>query len=129
MPPSVRTPQAENVIAANIARRHMSKGQQAMAVAMVYPEPEKTTHGKVSKTKLLLETKTNFSGARLSHATCARSEALSYRRPTKYYYFSGQRQEVDGRHRWRPPLTGAGASSLTGKQVGAIEYPKNGRLA
>jgi hypothetical protein len=30
---------------------------------MVYPEPEKTTHGKKSKTKLLLETKTNFSGA------------------------------------------------------------------
>jgi ParB-like nuclease domain len=56
------------VIAANIARRHMSKGQQAMAVAMVYPEPEQTTHGKVSKTKLLLETKTNFSGARLSQA-------------------------------------------------------------
>jgi hypothetical protein len=39
-----------------------------MAVAMVYPEPEKTTHGKKSKTKLLLETKTNFSGARLSQA-------------------------------------------------------------
>jgi hypothetical protein len=34
----------------------------------VYPEPEKTTHGKKSKTKLLLETKTNFSGARLSQA-------------------------------------------------------------
>jgi hypothetical protein len=29
-----------------------------MAVAMVYPEPEKTTHGKKSKTKLLLETTT-----------------------------------------------------------------------
>jgi hypothetical protein len=28
----------------------MSKGQQAMAVAVVYPEPEKTTHGKKSKT-------------------------------------------------------------------------------
>jgi hypothetical protein len=42
----------------------MSKGQQAM----VYPEPENTTHGKRSKTKLLLETKTNFSGARLSQA-------------------------------------------------------------
>ena len=44
------------IVASNIARRHMSKGQQAMAVAMVYPEPEKTTHGKKSKTKLLLET-------------------------------------------------------------------------
>ena len=43
------------IIASNIARLHMSKGQQAMAVAMVYPEPEKTTHGKKSKTKLLLE--------------------------------------------------------------------------
>ena len=30
------------IIASNIARRHMSKGQQAMAVAMVYPEPAKT---------------------------------------------------------------------------------------
>jgi hypothetical protein len=56
------------IIASNIARRHMSKGQQAIAVAMAYPEPEKTTHGKKSKTKLLLETKTNFSGARLSQA-------------------------------------------------------------
>jgi ParB-like nuclease domain len=56
------------IISSNIARRHMSKGQQAMAVAMVYPEPEKTTHGKKSETKLLLETKTNFSGARLSQA-------------------------------------------------------------
>ena len=28
--------------ASNIARRHMSKGQQAMAVAMMYPEPAKT---------------------------------------------------------------------------------------
>src|SRR5450631_882920 len=60
------------IIASNIARRHMSKGQQAMAVAMVYPEPEKTTHGKKSKTKLLLETKTNFSGARLSQARTVR---------------------------------------------------------
>jgi ParB-like nuclease family protein len=56
------------IIASNICRRHLTKGQQAMAVAMVYPEPEKTTHGKKSKTKLLLETKTNFSGARLSQA-------------------------------------------------------------
>jgi hypothetical protein len=51
-----------------IARRHMSKGQQAMAVAMAYPESEKTTHGKKSKTKLLLETKANLPGARLSQA-------------------------------------------------------------
>jgi ParB-like chromosome segregation protein Spo0J len=58
----------EYIFASNIARRHMSKGQQAMAVAMAYPESEKTTHGKKSKTKLLLETKTNLSGARLSQA-------------------------------------------------------------
>jgi hypothetical protein len=35
---------------------------------MAVVHPEKTTHGKKSKTKLLLETKTNFSGARLSQA-------------------------------------------------------------
>lgn len=36
------------VISANIHRRHMTKGQQAMAVAMVYPEPEKGGRGKNS---------------------------------------------------------------------------------
>jgi hypothetical protein len=30
------------VLSANIHRRHMTKGQQAMAVAMVHPEPAKT---------------------------------------------------------------------------------------
>jgi hypothetical protein len=30
------------IIGSNIARRHMSKGQQAMVVAMMYPEPAKT---------------------------------------------------------------------------------------
>ena len=34
------------VISANIRRRHLTKGQQAMAVAMVYPEPEKGGRGK-----------------------------------------------------------------------------------
>jgi hypothetical protein len=29
------------VISANIHRRHMGKGQRAMAVAMIYPEPER----------------------------------------------------------------------------------------
>jgi hypothetical protein len=55
------------IIASNIARRHMSKGQQAMAVAMVYPEPEKTTHGKKSKTKLLLETPFQVRSATVQH--------------------------------------------------------------
>jgi len=58
-----------------------------MAVAMVCPEPEKTTHGKVPKTKLLLETKTNFSGARLSQArtvlACSTDPALAVLAGTK----------------------------------------------
>jgi hypothetical protein len=29
------------IVSANIARRHLSKAQQAMALAMIYPEPEK----------------------------------------------------------------------------------------
>ena len=29
------------VFSQNIARRHMTKGQRAMAVAMIYPEPAK----------------------------------------------------------------------------------------
>jgi ParB-like chromosome segregation protein Spo0J len=39
------------VIAANVVRRHMSKGQQAMAVAKVYPEPEKTNMPKKDATR------------------------------------------------------------------------------
>ena len=29
------------IVSANLARRHLSKTQQAMALAMIYPEPEK----------------------------------------------------------------------------------------
>jgi hypothetical protein len=33
------------IIANNISRRHLTKGQQAMAVAMIYPVPEKMLWG------------------------------------------------------------------------------------
>ena len=39
------------ILAMNIKRRHMTKGQQVMAVAMMYPEPEKggrPVHDKVA---------------------------------------------------------------------------------
>ena len=36
-------------LASNISRRHLTKGQQAMAVAMVYPVPEKGGKGKRSR--------------------------------------------------------------------------------
>jgi hypothetical protein len=39
---------AKRIIAENILRRHLSKGQQAMAFAKVYPEPEKGGRGKRS---------------------------------------------------------------------------------
>jgi hypothetical protein len=45
----------------------MSKGQQAMALAMIYPEPEKAHRGKSSEQAKLLLSK-SFSGARLSQA-------------------------------------------------------------
>ena len=32
------------ILSSNIARRHMTKGQQAMAVAMIYPEVEDPKH-------------------------------------------------------------------------------------
>jgi ParB-like chromosome segregation protein Spo0J len=94
------------IIASNIARRHMSKGQQAMAVAMVYPESEKTTHSKRSKTKLLLEIKTNFSGARLSQArtvlACSTDLALAVLAGTKaldaaYGEAKKAKQQLDGK--------------------------------
>src|ERR1700688_2523176 len=37
------------ILAMNIKRRHMTKGQQVMAVAMMYPEPEKGGKGKRSR--------------------------------------------------------------------------------
>jgi ParB-like chromosome segregation protein Spo0J len=35
------------ILSVNVARRHLSKGQQAMAVALLYPEPEKGGRGKL----------------------------------------------------------------------------------
>jgi hypothetical protein len=48
-------------ISSNIARRHMSEGQQATAVAMMYPEPAKGS-GSLESEKL------GISGARLYRA-------------------------------------------------------------
>jgi len=53
------------IIAANISRRHLTKGQQAMAVAMIYPVPEKGGRG---KKKTMDETSTLFSPKRLQLA-------------------------------------------------------------
>ncbi len=52
------------VISANIHRRHMTKGQQAMAVAMIYPEAEKGGRGK----KSVKITEFKFDASYLSHA-------------------------------------------------------------
>jgi len=46
------------IVSANLARRNLTKGQQAIALAMIYPEP----HSKKSKESLL------FSKMRLSQA-------------------------------------------------------------
>ncbi len=42
------------VISANIHRRHMTKGQRAMAVAKIYPDPEKGGRGKNQAPKPLI---------------------------------------------------------------------------
>lgn len=56
------------ILATNVNRRHLTKGQRAMAVAKLYPEAEKTAPGKKSKTAgMLLENKT-LSGAAISQA-------------------------------------------------------------
>jgi ParB-like chromosome segregation protein Spo0J len=41
------------ILSSNIARRHMKKSQQAMAVAMIYPEPQKGGRGKIAETAKL----------------------------------------------------------------------------
>src|SRR4029079_18764487 len=48
----------------NVNRRHLTKGQRAMALAMIYPKAEKGGRGKQTN---VLETK-EFSAARLSQA-------------------------------------------------------------
>jgi hypothetical protein len=82
---------------------------------MVYPEPEKTTHGKKSKTKLLLETKTNFSGARLSQArtvlACSTDLALAVLAGTKaldaaYGEAKKAKQQLDGKGVAKTPACG-----------------------
>jgi hypothetical protein len=40
------------ILSANIARRHLNKGQQAMAIAKIFPEPEAGGRGKNSKLHL-----------------------------------------------------------------------------
>jgi hypothetical protein len=53
------------ILSMNLKRRHMSAGQQAMAHAMIYPEPEKGGRGKKSRNS----TETlGFSAMRLSQA-------------------------------------------------------------
>jgi hypothetical protein len=52
------------ILAQNISRRHLNKGQQAMAVAFAYPEPEKGGRGK----KKTMEISSTFSEKRLQQA-------------------------------------------------------------
>jgi hypothetical protein len=54
------------IVSANLNRRNLTKGQQAMALAMIYPEPEKGGRGK--KKERVEETSTLFSAKRLSQA-------------------------------------------------------------
>ena len=52
------------VFSANIHRRRMTKGQRAMVVAKIYPEPEKGGRGK----KASLKEEFGFGAAHLSRA-------------------------------------------------------------
>jgi ParB-like chromosome segregation protein Spo0J len=47
------------IVSANLARRNLSRGQQAMALAMIYPEPEKGGRGRTRQR--MEETSTGFS--------------------------------------------------------------------
>jgi len=38
-----------SIASSNINRPHMTKGQRAMAVAMLYPDPEKGGRGKIAE--------------------------------------------------------------------------------
>jgi hypothetical protein len=53
------------IASANLMRRNLTKGQQAMAMAMIYPEPEKGGRGKKKKVE---QSSTLFSEKRLQQA-------------------------------------------------------------
>ena len=63
------------IVSANLARRNLTKGQQAMALAMIYPEPEKGGRGKKSEARNLEET-SKFSYRRLNQARSVRRHSL-----------------------------------------------------
>jgi hypothetical protein len=55
------------IVSANLARRNLTKGQQAMALAMIYPDAEKGGRGKKSEARNLEET-SKFTYRRLNQA-------------------------------------------------------------
>jgi hypothetical protein len=55
------------IVSTNIARRNLSKGQQAIALALMFPESEKGGRGKKSDAVKAIET-TGFSRSRLDQA-------------------------------------------------------------
>jgi ParB-like nuclease domain len=55
------------IFSANLARRHLTKGQHAMITAMIYPEPEKGGRGKKSQAAKSAET-SGFSIRRVEQA-------------------------------------------------------------
>jgi hypothetical protein len=63
------------IVSANINRRNLTKGQQAMALAMIYPDPEKGGRGKNIETRKAVET-SGFSSARLKQARAVRRHSL-----------------------------------------------------
>jgi hypothetical protein len=55
------------IVSANLARRNLTKGQQAMALASMYPEPEKGGRGKKGQLKTVTE-KVTVSQNRITQA-------------------------------------------------------------
>jgi ParB-like chromosome segregation protein Spo0J len=55
------------IVSANIARRNLSKGQQAMALALLYPEPERTAPGRKAAVTTLLKSQ-SVHASQLSNA-------------------------------------------------------------
>src|SRR5215831_9170939 len=63
------------IVSVNLARRNLTKGQQAMALAMIYPDAEKGGRGKKSEARNSSETE-RFSSARLSQARSILRQSL-----------------------------------------------------
>lgn len=68
------------IVSANLARRNLNKGQQAMALAMIYPEPHSAPRGKCLETQQFDRTRLSQARSVLRHSRALAEGVLADRK-------------------------------------------------